>query len=698
MKTTSPQSLGAPVSVLHGVGSRIAEKLNRLGLFTVRELLFHLPLRYIDRTRLVPVGALRHGQYGLVQGTIELAQIGYGKRRSLLCRMSDGTGALTLRFFHFTKSQQDGLKRGMQIRCYGQARFGVHSLEMIHPEYQVFPPDHSEPVEDTLTPVYPTTAGLHQAKLRSLAAQALGILERTPAGLNELLPEAVRKKFHLPALAEAIVFVHHPPPGADTRQLLDGVHPAQQRLAFEELLAQVLSLRQLRQQLRGHEAAPLAGEGRLTAAFLHRLPFTLTPAQAKAAREIRADLKHAVPMLRLLQGDVGSGKTVVAALAALQAIEAGGQAGLMAPTELLAEQHYTTFRDWFSDLAIPVVLLTGKSGKAERKKIAELLASPRPCLAIGTHALFQEDVDFACLRLVIIDEQHRFGVHQRLAFLGKGQQGRFLPHQLIMTATPIPRTLAMTVYADLDISVIDTLPPGRKPVTTAVIPTARREEVIDRIRQACRLGRQAYWVCTLIEESEVLQCETAIDTFQTLSEKLPGIRVGLVHGRMKNSEKDGVMKKFRDGEIQLLVATTVIEVGVDVPNASLMIIENAERFGLFQLHQLRGRIGRGASRSDCVLLYQPPLGETARIRLDTVRNTSNGFRIARKDLELRGPGELMGTRQAGIPELRIANLVRDAKLLPAIHSAAGLLLRQYPDRVQPLIDRWCGKDVSYGKV
>jgi ATP-dependent DNA helicase RecG len=633
-----------------------------------------------------------------VEGNIEFAQVRYGKRRSLLCRISDGTGVLTLRFFYFSRAQQERLQRGMKLRCYGQARYGAQTLEMVHPEYQVLASDQELPVDETLTPVYPATEGLQQPTLRKLTTQALAVLEHSRDELTELLPDAILEKFELPELGKAIAYVHRPPADAITQQLMDGIHPAQQRLAFEELLAQYLGLQRLRKQVRAHIATPLGGDGIQSASFLKALPFRLTAAQQRCAEEIKQDMQDTRPMLRLLQGDVGSGKTVIAALAAIKTIESGYQAAIMAPTELLAEQHYKTLKQWLQPMDVSIILLTGKLGKSERNKHLDILARNNPCIVIGTHALFQQDVVFSRLRLIIIDEQHRFGVHQRLALLDKGMVDDIFPHQLIMTATPIPRTLAMTIYADLDLSVIDELPPNRLPVNTVVISTVKRDEVIERIARACAEGRQVYWVCTLIEESEVLQCEAATDTSLYLAEKLHGINVGLIHGRLKPAEKDSIMSAFRSGEIQLLVATTVIEVGVDVPNASLMIIENAERLGLFQLHQLRGRIGRGSIKSDCVLLYQPPLGETAKIRLETLRNTNNGFEIAKKDLELRGPGEMMGTRQTGLPELRIADLIRDAGLLPDIHKAADILMQQYPELIQPLVDRWLGKDIDYSKV
>ena len=684
--------------MLRGVGGQVAQKLNRLGIYAIRDLLFHMPLRYIDRTQLCPIGALRAGYSTQVEGIIELTQVKFGKRRSLLCRISDGTGALILRFFYFSRAQQERLQRGMKLRCYGQARYGAQTLEMVHPEYQVLAPDQELPIDETLTPIYPATEGLQQATLRKLTTQALAVLEKSKDELTELLPDAIREKFELPESGSAIAYVHRPPADAITQQLMDGIHPAQQRLAFEELLAQYLSLQRLRNQVRTHIATSLGGDGTLSTSFLRSLPFNLTAAQQRCAEEIRHDLQDTRPMLRLLQGDVGSGKTVIAALAAIKTVECGYQAAIMAPTELLAEQHYQTLKQWLQPMNVSIILLTGKLGKSERNKSLDMLAGNNPCIVTGTHALFQQDVVFSGLRLIIIDEQHRFGVHQRLALLDKGKGDDIFPHQLIMTATPIPRTLAMTIYADLDISVIDELPPHRQPVNTVVISTVKRDEVIERIARACAEGRQVYWVCTLIEESEVLQCEAATDTSVYLADRLHGINVGLIHGRLKPQDKVSIMSAFKSGEIQLLVATTVIEVGVDVPNASLMIIENAERLGLFQLHQLRGRIGRGNIKSDCVLLYQPPLGATAKIRLETLRNTNDGFEIAKKDLELRGPGEMMGTRQTGLPELRIADLIRDAGLLPDIHKTADILMQDYPQLIQPLVDRWLGKDLEYSKV
>ncbi len=689
------------ITALKGVGPQVARRLEKLGVSTVQDLLFHLPYRYEDRTRVVPMGGLRPGDPAVVEGEVQLAEVRFGRRRSLLVRVTDGTGSLTLRFFHFSTAQQSAFQRGVRVRCYGEARAGATTLEMVHPEYRLVTEADPLPVEDHLTPVYPTTEGVHQLSLRRLAAQALARLD-APAGaeivLPEWLPQQVLQRFRLPSLPEAVRYVHHPPPGAPLAELAEGVHPAQQRLAFEELLAHHLSLRRLRHKARRQRAPSLDGGGELLESFIAALPFALTAAQGRVVGEIRADLAATHPMLRLVQGDVGSGKTVVAACAALQAVQSGFQAAVMAPTELLAEQHYRSFRRWLEPLGVQVAWLAGKTKGAARSARLDAIAGGEASVAVGTHALFQADVAFARLGLVIVDEQHRFGVHQRLALREKGRSDGRRPHQLTMTATPIPRTLAMTLYADLDVSVIDELPPGRTPVQTVVVSDKRRDEVVARVRQACAQGRQAYWVCTLIEESEALQCQAASDTAALLTEALPELRVGLVHGRLKGREKEQVMGAFKDGHIDLLVATTVIEVGVDVPNASLMIIENPERLGLAQLHQLRGRVGRGAVASSCVLMYRPPLSGSARERMGVMRDTADGFEIARRDLELRGPGEVLGTRQTGMLQLRIADLVRDQGQLAAVEKAAELLLREYPERVNPLIRRWLGNAVRYGDV
>lgn len=685
----------APVTRLKGVGSRNAERLAAIGVETVQDVLFHLPFRYQDRTRITPIGAVRPGEQAVVEGAVELADIRFGRRRSLLVRVADGTGFILLRFFHFTAAQRAAFTRGVRLRCYGEVRNGPASLEMIHPEYRRVEPQEVGEMEETLTPIYPSTEGMHQLTWRNLTEQALQLLQAQPDGLPEWLPVELLKRLRLPELGAAISYLHRPPPDADLELLLSGRHPAQRRLAFEELLSHQLALRQLRQRQQRADAPSLAGNGDLRKRLLERLPFSLTRAQQRVVTEIRRDLELEHPMLRLVQGDVGSGKTVVAALAALQAVEAEHQVALMAPTELLAEQHLRSFQSWLEPLGIEVGWLTGRHKGKARERVLQDLEEGTIRLAVGTHALFQEGVQFGALGLAIVDEQHRFGVHQRMALREKGRRGGRVPHQLIMTATPIPRTLAMTAYADLDVSVIDELPPGRRPVITVAIPDSRREEVLERVRAACRQGRQAYWVCTLIEESEVLQCQAAEDTFALIQEALPELRVGLVHGRLKGKEKAAVMSTFQAGGLDLLVATTVIEVGVDVPNASLMIVENPERLGLAQLHQLRGRVGRGAVESHCVLMYHHPLSGEAQERLAVLRESNDGFVIAQKDLELRGPGEVLGTRQTGMMQFRIADLLRDQPLLPEVQRAAILLLERYPERVAPLLRRWIGGREQY---
>jgi len=686
-----------PITVLKGVGPKLAERLRRLGLHTAEDVLLHLPLRYQDRSHITPIDQLQPGEEAQIEATVVSSQISGRGRRFLLCHLNDGTGLLTLRFFHFSPAQQQWLSQpGARLRCFGEVRSGyTGGLEIIHPECRRIEPD-TPPVEDRLTPIYPATAGLQQFTLRNLAEQALQHLG-TASLLLELLPHALLNQLKLPPIAEAVRLLHQPPTDVALIELESGYHPARRRLAFEEMLAHQLSLRRLRDQTRRQAAPPLIS-GNLSQRFLERLPFTLTAAQQRVLEEINTDLIQPRPMLRLLQGDVGSGKTVVAAAAALRAVETGAQAALMAPTELLAEQHYRNFCDWLGALGLEVAWLTGRlTGKA-RRLVLERLAAGEIQIAVGTHALFQEAVVFAELALVIVDEQHRFGVHQRLALREKGQAGGRCPHQLIMTATPIPRTLAMSAYADLDTSIIDELPPGRRPVKTVAAPDHRRHTVIERIRQACRNGRQAYWVCPLIEESEALQCQAATVTAEQLTELLPELRIGLVHGRLTANAKETVMAAFKAGELELLVATTVIEVGVDVPNASLMIIENPERLGLAQLHQLRGRIGRGGIDSSCVLLYRPPLSQVAHSRLAVLRECHDGFEIARRDLELRGPGEVLGTRQTGEQSLRIADLLRDQDLLNVVRHTADLLLRDHPDCVEPLIHRWIDAGGRYGEV
>ena len=685
-----------PITTLKGVGPKLKEKLEqRLGWRSVQDVLFHLPFRYQNRTRLTPLGSLRPGQEALVTGRVELADVVFRGRRSLLCRVSDGTGHLTLRFFHFSGAQQQNLERGRSLCIFGEVRAGAAGLEMIHPEYEVLGADAMPHAESSLTPFYPVTEGVHQLSVRKLVSQAL---DRHLAQLPEWLPEELLVKLKLPTLQEALLTVHRPPPKANVVDLEQGRHPAQRRLVFEELLAHHLSLKHLRARLQAQEAPPLRGSGKLAHALLGALPFTLTTAQKKVLDEIRADLAQHHPMQRLVQGDVGSGKTIVAALAALAAVEDGFQAAIMAPTELLAEQHWHNFNHWLQPLGIEVAWLSGKLSARNRRNMLELISSGRAPVAVGTHALFQAEVEFAQLGLVVVDEQHRFGVHQRLLLREKGRQNGRVPHQLIMTATPIPRTLAQAFYADLDVSVIDELPPGRKPVDTVVLPDTRRAEVVARVHAACREGRQTYWVCPLIEESDLLQAEAATETAAVLTAGLPELRVALIHGRLKPAEKEAIMHDFKDGKTQLLVATTVIEVGVDVPNASLMIVENAERLGLSQLHQLRGRVGRGAAQSSCVLMYRSPLSENARLRLSILRETNDGFEISRRDLEMRGPGEVLGTRQTGEQAFHIADLLRDQAMLPQIEHAAQLLQEKYPQHVTPLIRRWLGLREHYGEV
>jgi len=634
----------------------------------------------------------------LTQGMIELTQIKFGKRRSLLCRISDGTGALVLRFFYFSRQQQAKLVKDAYLRCWGTPRRVGGSLEMVHPEYQHLTDDKLDIVEQTLTPVYPTTEGLNQGRLRRLTEQAIRSLESEPEHLLELLPDQILDNFTLPDLISALKYVHRPPPDADTSSLMAGRHPAQQRLAFEELLAHHLSLQSFRQQVQTHTAVTMMAVPERKQAFLDHLHFDLTRAQHKVLGEIEKDLTKKIPMLRLVQGDVGSGKTVLAALAALYAVDAGYQAAIMAPTELLADQHYNNLINWFSDLGVEVVLLTGKIKRSDRNGRLMQLADAAPVIAVGTHALFQEQVTFGKLGLIVVDEQHRFGVHQRLSLLEKGSTLAAFPHQLIMTATPIPRTITMTIFADLDISVIDEMPPGRQPVNTVVLSNDKRPELITRIADVCRQGRQVYWVCTLIEESDVIQSQAATETYETLVSQLPELKIGLIHGRMKSAEKERIMAAYKSAEVDLLVATTVIEVGVDVPAASLMIIENAERLGLSQLHQLRGRGGRGQQQSDCILLYQPPLNDLARARLEIMRSTNDGFEIAKRDMELRGPGEILGIRQTGMPEMRLADLMRDAALIPDVQRAAAVILEKYPARVELLLDRWLTDKQAFGKV
>lgn len=692
-----------PVTAIKGVGASLSAKLAKIGLFSAQDVLLHLPLRYLDRTRITPIGALQPNLNAVIEAEVRACDIVFGKRRSLVCKVQDGTGTITLRFYHFNNAQKQRLVNGTRLRIFGETRRGASGLEMYHPEYDELDDAAPLPLAQSLTPIYPATEGLTQPRLRSLALQALTLLDTYL--LNELLPEVVRRQLRQVDLAEALRYLHQPPATANIQQLLDGEHPYQQRLAFEELLAHHLSLLLLRRETQADGAPRLTLDAPLQTQFLERLGFDLTRAQRRVVDEIAVDVAKPIPMLRLVQGDVGSGKTVVAALAALAAVASGKQAVIMAPTEILAEQHRLNFGKWLEPLGIQLGWLTGKLKVAERRTQLAAIASGEAQIVVGTHALFQEAVAFADLGLIVIDEQHRFGVHQRLTLSEKGTtsggrptSGVSRPHQLIMTATPIPRTLAMSAYADLDCSVIDELPPGRTPVTTVVISDNRREEVIERVRLACGQGRQAYWVCTLIEESEALEAQAAEATAAQLAESLPQLRIGLIHGRLKPAEKETVMADFKANELDLLVATTVIEVGVDVPNASLMIIENPERLGLAQLHQLRGRVGRGSAASHCVLLYASPLSQNSRERLRVMRESSDGFYIAEQDLLLRGPGEVLGTRQTGEMQFRIADLQRDSHLLPTVKDAALLLMSDYPRECGKIVQRWLGQNQRYLQV
>jgi len=685
-----------PLSTFKGVGPSLAERLEKIGLLSVQDILFHLPLRYEDKTRVMTVRELMPGTSTNIIGEVTDSQITHGKRRMLVVTLHDGTGSIQLCFFSFSASIKNSLTIGKTIRCYGEVKRGPRGYQIVHPEYKSLDDDRQlTTAEETLTPVYPSTDGLRQISLRSLTEQALIRLQR--GQVEELLPNTIFNEQY--SLSEALAIIHRPPPDASIEQLEQGRHPAQQRLIKEELLAHNLSMLKLRQNSDVHDALPLLGDEQVNQKFLKSLPFSPTNAQARVVDEIKTDLAKDQPMMRLVQGDVGSGKTLVAALAALTAISEGYQVALMAPTEILAEQHAINFASWFTPLDISVGWLAGKTKVKAKREALEKIASGEMQMVIGTHALFQADVVFKNLVLVIIDEQHKFGVHQRLTLREKGVFDNKYPHQLIMTATPIPRTLAMTAYADLDTSVIDELPPGRTPINTVALPDSRRPDVIERIRKGCvDDGRQAYWVCTLIDESEVLQCQAAEEAAILLQAQLPELKIGLVHGRLKADEKQAIMDSFKSGDLHLLIATTVIEVGVDVPNSSLMVIENPERLGLAQLHQLRGRVGRGSVASFCVLMYKAPLSKTAVKRLKVLRESNDGFVIAEKDLEIRGPGELLGTRQTGLAELRIADLVRDGYLIPEIKQQAYLLSRQQPECAQALIQRWLGNKEQYSNA
>lgn len=698
-------SLNNSVSHLPRVSKKIAEKLENLGILTLQDLLLHLPFRYQDKTKIVAINKLSLAEEALVEGVIENVNIRYAGRRFLSCVIYDGSGWLTIRFFHFSKAQAAKLVKGKILRCYGKVKKGQGMLEILHPEYSCFEPSYAPDIETKLTPIYPLTAGLQQRTLRRLCSFVLDLLRiKNCTMLLELVPADILATVGFSKnMISALHYVHLPPTDADLQLLQEMKHPAQQRLIFEELLSQYLWLQDMRKQVVAFNAPSLIDKKNLCTKFIQQLDFILTSDQIKVLKEIAHDLKRNTPMLRLLQGDVGSGKTVIAACAALHAFASEYQVAFMVPTELLAEQHFALFTQWFEclndeNLDISILLMTAKSTKVERDANLQILRSKKNVIAIGTHALFQKDIVFLNMGLVIIDEQHRFGVHQRSSLLEKGMVNDCMPHQLIMTATPIPRTLSMMMHAYLDVSTINVMPKNRHVINTVVMANDQRDAIISKIEDVCNCGKQVYWVCTLIEKSLVLQCQTATEIFNQLQKKLKNINIGLVHGRMKSADRGVVMRAFKENKIQLLVATTVIEVGVDVPNANLMIIENAERLGLSQLHQLRGRIGRGNIKSDCIIMYQKPLSDLARNRLDILRNVSDGFKIADHDLQLRGCGDLVGTRQTGLPELSIAEPFRDANLLNGVHKVAGMLQKKHPRNIDLLIARWFGNKLRYRNV
>jgi len=689
-------ALAQKVSSLSGIGPQSVIRLEKLGIYCIKDLLFHLPHRYEDRTKIYPINSLASGMAVLFCGTVEFTEVLMKGRRSLICRISDTTDYVTLKFFHFTAKQQSELSPGTLISCFGEIRHGYQGKEIVHPEYKIITSTDNI-TEPCLTPIYPLTEGLRQGTLRKAIKQALSIYLQAPEHLNDWLPQHLLKRYNYPSLSIALQALHQPEQQS-TQALQQGNSAALKRLAFEELLAHHLILLQNKQTVKKWKAPVLTATKAQSKQFLNSLAFKLTGAQNRVIDEIVSDSQSNHPMLRLVQGDVGSGKTVVAAYAALLALSSNYQVAIMAPTELLAEQHNHNFNAWFKDFDIHIAYLTGQlKGKARKETLAAIEAGSAGII-IGTHALFQDSVKFHRLGLIIIDEQHRFGVHQRLALREKGQTEDSRPHQLVMTATPIPRTLAMLQYSDLDISIINELPPGRKPVTTCVIPAERREQIIEKINNWTNNKNQTYWVCTLIEESEVLQCEAAENTAELLTQALPNVRIALVHGRMKSADKDAIMQGFKNHKYDLLVATTVIEVGVDVPNASLMVIENPERLGLSQLHQLRGRVGRGEQESYCLLMYQNPLSNMGKHRLSILRESNDGFVIAEKDLELRGPGDVMGTRQTGLMQFKIANLERDTALLDQVQNASEVICNQHPNVIQPIINRWLGQTTLYSEV
>lgn len=681
---------------LRGVGKQIAKHLARLNIHTILDLLLHLPAHYQDRTKIMPIRTLVPGAAAVVEGMITTIDRPPRGRTKLLCELKDNTGRLFLRFFNVLPFQTQSLIPGARLRCYSEVRLGQKGLEMVHPDFQVIVPGKECVLDKNLTPIYPATAGLSQYTLRKLTGHALEWLENQ--SLIEMLPMQLLESLALPPFKKAVAFLHRPPRETAIEHLMENTTHAHKRLIIEELLAHRISLLQVKEIFKSQISMSFAKSQKLSQTFLAKLPYQLTNAQKRVINEISDNLTRNTPMLRLVQGDVGCGKTIVSAFAVLQAVEAGAQAALMVPTELLAEQHYHSFQSWFEPLGVSIAFLSSQIKGRARAKVLNEIATGRAAVVLGTHALFQQEVNFKNLGLIIADEQHRFGVEQRTLLREKGRQSDYYPHQLVMTATPIPRTLAMSLYAGIDCSVIDELPPGRTQIVTSLIDNSRRDEVIARVRQACQSGRQVYWVCPLIEESEAIIGQAATKTAELLTTLLPDIKIGLVHGRMKSDQKEATMRAFKEGDIQILVATTVIEVGVDVPKASIIVIENAERLGLSQLHQLRGRVGRGSIASHCLLLYQQPLSALAQERLQVMRNSTDGFTIAQRDLELRGPGEVFGIKQTGELAFRIADLLRDNHLFPFIEEAAKTMMQESPEFLTSFIDQWLGMRAGYGKI
>lgn len=685
------------LSTLHGIGGRSIEKLKRLRVHSIEDLLLHLPLRYQDRTKRYKIAELRPGQEALIEGRVTKNIVVRRGRRMMLVTLIDESGSVTLRFFNFSFAQQNSLRVGCHLRCYGETRATGATREMIHPEYTFINPKHAKQPEQSYTPIYPLTEGLLQHELRKLTSIALHWLSDPKHEFEDLLPPEAPDEMRSISLKDALQYIHRPPADADTSLLMEGEHVMQRRLAFEELLARSLSLHRLRREMRQHNA-PRIEAGQSFAALEQRLPFELTGAQKRVIAEVRKDLNKTAPTMRLVQGDVGSGKTLIAAAAMLDTVDAGYQVALMAPTEVLAEQHYKNLSAWLQDADIEVTLLVGKQKAVQRRTALRGIEQGYAKVVIGTHALYQKEVRFHDLALVIVDEQHRFGVHQRLTLKEKGGDDATRPHQLIMTATPIPRSLAMVFYADLDHSVVDELPPDRKPVQTTVMSEAKRADIIRRVREVCAKEHQCYWICPLIEESEHMQFKTVQEITDILRKAMPDLTVGCIYGRMTSDEKAAAMRAFEQGETRVLVATTVIEVGVDVPTANFLVIENAERFGLAQLHQLRGRIGRGTAQGYCILLYQPPLSGKAETRLGLMRCTTDGFKIASEDLKLRGAGEILGTRQTGDTQFKIAGLLRNPEYIQAAQELSAVMVERHPETSDKIIRRWLGDTTRYGEV